>query len=195
MPRAPASKPQMARPSWTPRRPPVAVPVRDAVQWLRQDPQWAGILQSVEQSKRIAQILQRHFAPAMAAQIVPAGLRGDTLVLTTASAALAAKCRQLEPSLLAALRTAGFAVKQLRWQVVARPVGANAQQTLKSARAATNETLAASAQNAFAKLHAELPDGPAKVAVAKLLEHANRGGTGAGKNSAEGKSLKNVERH
>lgn len=171
-----SAKKTFLRPVWVPKRMLAAntkPAARDALQWLQQDPQWAGVLQSVEQSRHIVQVLQRHIAPAMMMHLTPTLLRGDTLTLATGSAALAAKCRQLEPTLLAALRSAGLPVKQIRWHIgnSFRPTAAAQSPSQGATASPVLSALTPSATHAFDVLHQQLPDGPTKTAVEKLLQH------------------------
>jgi len=100
-------------------RPPIKPAAsRHAVSWLEREP---GFARLGEQAARLAALqaeLARE-APAMALTVI--ALERDTLVVGAPHAAVAARLRQLTPSLVAALARRGWRVERIRFKPQWRP--------------------------------------------------------------------------
>ena len=81
--------------------------------WLGSDPSYRDAAQRVDTLLRLEAALQRA-APELGLAVV--AIEGDTLIVATRSSGAAAKCRQLEPSLLAALQGTAAQVNRIRFR-------------------------------------------------------------------------------
>jgi hypothetical protein len=91
---------------------------RQAIAWLRTEP---GFARLGEQAARLAGLQQdlTRCMPALALTVV--ALERDTLVVGAAHAAVAARVRQLEPTLVASLRRCGWKIDRIRFKPQWRP--------------------------------------------------------------------------
>jgi len=86
-------------------------PARPALQWLTEQSGFRDLAEHVRRLEQLQADLE-HAAPVKGLTVN--GLQNGTLVLTTASAALAAKLRQTEPSILAGLTRAGWQISRIK---------------------------------------------------------------------------------
>ena len=86
---------------------------KQVLDWLGTDPSYRNAAQRVDTLLRLEATLQRA-APELGLCVV--AIEGDTLTVATRSSGAAAKCRQLEPSLLAALRGTSLQVNRIRFR-------------------------------------------------------------------------------
>jgi hypothetical protein len=102
---------------------------RHAVAWLRTEP---GFARLGEQASRLASLQQdlTRCMPLLALTVV--ALERDTLVVGAAHAAVAARVRQLEPTLVAALGRCGWKIDRIRFKPQWRPVAAPPPRTPKA---------------------------------------------------------------
>jgi hypothetical protein len=91
---------------------------RQAIAWLRTEP---GFARLGEQAARLAGLQQdlSRCMPALALTVV--ALERDTLVVGAAHAAVAARVRQLEPTLVASLARCGWKIDRIRFKPQWRP--------------------------------------------------------------------------
>lgn len=84
-----------------------------ALEWLRADPSFAHL---GEQTRTLAALQDdvRRSLPGLPLTVV--AFQGGRLVVGAAHAAVAAKIRQMEPSLIAALTRAGWVVESVRFK-------------------------------------------------------------------------------
>lgn len=95
--------------------------------------------------------------------------RTGTLVVSADNPAVAAKLKQLTPTLLAALRETESEITSVRIEV---QVGGAARERRPQPQ---KTPLTAEAVQGFAELSKRVPDGPLKSALANLVRHHRRG--------------------
>lgn len=81
--------------------------------WLGSEPAYRDAAAQIDTLVRIERALHEA-APELALSVV--AIQGETLIAATRSAAAAAKCRQLEPSLLAAVQETSAKVNRIRFR-------------------------------------------------------------------------------
>jgi hypothetical protein len=129
---------------------------------LAAHPQTAEWQRRVARNEAILKVLRRVLPRALGAELtVDAGESGE-LRLVAASGAVAAVLRQRAADLMPALAREGLEFTAIRVAVQPRP-------TVGTSRKSHAIQWDASASTALAKLRGELPDGPLKAAVARLL--------------------------
>ncbi len=106
--------------------------------------------------------------PAGARRLTALGLQDEVLVLSAPGAALAAKLRQIEPSILAGLSARGWQVKRIRIQP--QPP----RQGPRPAQAEPKPPIPAAAVSAFESLEREVEDPGLKRALARLVANRRR---------------------
>jgi hypothetical protein len=101
---------------------------KQAITWLRTEP---GFARLGEQAARLAalQVDLKQSMPTLTLSVI--ALEKDTLVVGAAHAAVAAKVRQLEPTLIAALARRGWKIDRIRFKPQWRPIEAAAVRTVK----------------------------------------------------------------
>jgi hypothetical protein len=101
---------------------------RAAIAWLRTE---SGFARLGEQASRLASLQQDldRCLPALSLSVI--ALERDTLVVGAAHAAVAARVRQLEPTLVAALGRCGWKIDRIRFKPQWRPVAAPAPRGAK----------------------------------------------------------------
>jgi len=103
---------------------------RHAVRWLEREP---GFARLGEQAARLVELqaeLTRQ-APTLALTVI--ALERDQLVVGAPHAAVAARLRQMEPSLVAALARRGWRIERIRFKPQWRPVPGPPPRAAKSA--------------------------------------------------------------
>ena len=86
---------------------------KQVLDWLSTEPAYRNAAAQIDTLLRIEAAL-RKAAPELALAVV--AIQGETLIAATKSAAAAAKCRQLEPSLLAAVQETTAKVNRIRFR-------------------------------------------------------------------------------
>lgn len=86
---------------------------KQVLDWLSAEPAYRNAAAQIDTLLRIEAAL-RKAAPELALSVI--AIQGETLIAATRSAAAAAKCRQLEPSLLAAVQEATAKVNRIRFR-------------------------------------------------------------------------------
>jgi hypothetical protein len=86
---------------------------KQVLDWLSAEPAYRNAAAQIDTLVRIEAALRRA-APELALAVV--AIQGETLIAATRSAAAAAKCRQLEPSLLAAVQETTAKVNRIRFR-------------------------------------------------------------------------------
>jgi len=102
---------------------------KQAISWLRTEP---GFARLGEQAARLAALQEdlKQSMPTLALNVI--ALEKDTLVVGAAHAAVAAKVRQLEPTLVAALARRGWRIDRIRFKPQWRPLEAAPVRTVKN---------------------------------------------------------------
>lgn len=103
---------------------------RHAVAWLDAEPGFARLGEQVERLASLQSDLQR-CVPGLGLRVV--ALERDTLVVGAAHAAVAAKVRQLSPTVLAALARCGWKIDRIRFKPQWRPAADGAPRRPKEA--------------------------------------------------------------
>jgi hypothetical protein len=112
------------------RRPAAPARARNAEAWLRAEPGFAALR---EQAARLAD-LQADLARCVPGLgLVAVALERDLLVVGAAHAAVAAKVRQVEPTIVAALAQRGWAIRRIRFKPQWRPAPGGPARAPKSA--------------------------------------------------------------
>lgn len=102
---------------------------KQAITWLRTEP---GFARLGEQASRLAALQEdlKRSMPTLVLSVI--ALEKDTLVVGAAHAAVAAKVRQLEPTLIAALARRGWKIDRIRFKPQWRPVETAPVRTVKN---------------------------------------------------------------
>lgn len=134
---------------------------RSAADWLGMDPEVRDL------SLRVGRLIE--LQALLAASVESGGievlsLEDGTLAVATANASEAARLRQREPSVVAALRRRGAAVERLR--IRTRRSSANAQAATPGAPRAP---IPVTAIDSLARLGSDLPQGTLREALASLV--------------------------
>ncbi len=86
---------------------------KQVLDWLSAEPAYRNAAAQIDTLLRIEAAL-RKAAPELGLAVV--AIQGETLIAATRSAAAAAKCRQLEPTLLAAVQETTAKVNRIRFR-------------------------------------------------------------------------------
>jgi|GEM_PF-307281 len=99
-------------------------------EWLDQTSDLAPLRAGMEQVASMESELPRWLPDYLAASVEPGLIKGETLALFVPNSALAARLRQMEPSLVAGLQSHGWRVNALRIRVrrPSQPMGAPRKQ-------------------------------------------------------------------
>jgi hypothetical protein len=135
-----------------------------ALEWAEQGTNSSSVLLTAHRLLALQEIIARELAPAMRASFAVTQLQGNELTLIADHAAMAAKLRQLQTSLLKHIQAAGWNVEILKFKVATRPSAPQIHQTPKLARALDHSDL-----RHFETLSTHLEPGPLADAVTKLL--------------------------
>lgn len=143
-------------------------PVRtlSAFDWLNRQP---GAQDLAAQARRLGELQRDLDACAPVRGLLVTSLDGDLLVLTSTSAALAAKLRQFEPTLVARLNQRGWRVSRVR--VRARPAAAMQP---APAPGPARPPLPDDALQSLDGLMTGCEEGPLRLALARLLRNQRR---------------------
>ena len=142
-------------------------PAAPAIDWLGREPAFRALGAQVELLVRVERAL-RAASPRTPLSVV--SLEAGQLVVTAPNASMAARLRQVEPTLLAALREAGFAVETIRFRPPrAGPGGARPPLPVK-------RPIPAGALQRLEELAGSVERSPLKDALARLVARRRRGG-------------------
>ena len=130
-----------------------------------------SLARQAQRLRDLEQLLFESTPVALARASRVANLKAGTLVVLADNAAVAAKLRQLAPSLLLHLNKRGFEVTVLRVEVQVKA------HKIKAEDDVTARALPPDAIEDFARLSEALPDSPLRTAVARLVarRRARRG--------------------
>jgi hypothetical protein len=103
---------------------------RQAVAWLQAEPGFASLR---EQAARLAGVQADLERCAPGLSLVAVALERDLLVVGAAHAAVAAKVRQVEPTIVAGLAQRGWAIRRIRFKPQWRPAPGGPARTPKPA--------------------------------------------------------------
>ena len=138
---------------------------RNALGWLEQQADFRAL---ADRAERLLALQTDLGACAPSHSLVAMGITNETLLVGTTNASTAAKLRQLEPSIVAALCDRGWQIKRIRFRP--QPPGANASRPA----AALKAPIPASALGGLASLREEVSNPALKEALTNFL----RGHTG-----------------
>lgn len=142
-------------------------PAREAIDWLRSQPQAMDL---AVQARRLAQLQLTIDQISPLAGLRVASCEGRSLVLIGPSAALAAKFRHAEQSMVAGLQAAGWGIDQIRVKV--RPLVPEPAPPPREPKA----PVPVAALHALDALRADSEAGALRDALTRLLDrHAQRG--------------------
>ena len=142
-------------------------PAASAIDWLGREPAFRALGAQVELLVRVERALR---AASPRTPLSAVSLQAGQLVVTAPNASMAARLRQVEPTLLAALREAGFAVESIRFRPPrAGPGGARPPLSVK-------RPIPASALERLEELARSVERSPLKDALARLVARRRRGG-------------------
>lgn len=122
-----------------------------------------SLARQAQRLRDLEQLLFESTPVALARASRVANLKAGTLVVLADNAAVAAKLRQLAPSLLLHLNKRGFEVTVLRVEVQVKA------HKIKAEDDVTGRALPPDAIEDFARLSEALPDSPLRSAVARLV--------------------------
>ena len=119
--------------------------------------------------RRLQAVLAQHLPPALAAACVVANVKEDTLVVLAQGGAVAARLKQIAPTLVEQFTAAGFAVRTIRVKVqvveerdVPRPV--------------PDRRLSDAGRRSLADLSSSLPpDSPLRESLERLIARSRAG--------------------
>ena len=134
---------------------------RSAADWLGMDPEVRDLRLRVGRLIELQALLA---ASVESGGIEVLSLEDGTLAVATANASEAARLRQREPSVVAALRRRGAAVERLR--IRTRRSSTNAQAAIPGAPRAP---IPVTAIDSLARLGSDLPEGTLREALASLV--------------------------
>ncbi|MEN9905485.1 MAG: hypothetical protein RLZZ555_2050 [Pseudomonadota bacterium] len=89
-------------------------------QAFQANPELARVAARIRQSQQMLAVIRPLLQPGLRAQVQAGPVDDDGWCLLVGNPAIGVKIRQLSPALLAALRSAGFAVERLRIKVRVR---------------------------------------------------------------------------
>lgn len=137
---------------------------RHAFEWLKKQPSFLDLASHAE---RLALLQADVELCAPLRGLTVTSLEGTILVLTTRGAAMAAKLRQFEPSLLSGLTGRGWNISRIRIRPQPRSPGDRPAPPPRVAK----PPLSAPALNSLARLMEQSADGSLKEAIAHFLKN------------------------
>ncbi|MCL4747681.1 MAG: hypothetical protein KJZ83_20040 [Burkholderiaceae bacterium] len=140
---------------------------RNVLGWLEQQAEFGAL---ADRAERLLALQSDLCACAPSHSLVAMGITNEALLVGTANASTAAKLRQLEPSIVGALRDRGWQIKRIRFRP--QPPGANASKPA----AAIKPPIPPSALGGLADLREEVSNPALKEALTNLLRgHSGNG--------------------
>lgn len=140
-----------------------------ALEWAEQGQHASGVMLTAQRLIALQEIIGKQLPAAMRGGFAVAQVKGAELTLIVDHAALAAKLRQLTPSLLKHIQDGGWHAESLKIKVASKPNAPPPYQTERQA-----QPLDASALGHFEALRQELRPGPLAQAIDRLLSHHKR---------------------
>lgn len=136
------------------------------VRWVSSDAQAGGLLLTAQRLLALESIIKEQLPASLRHSFAAAQLQGTDLVIVVDHSAMAAKIRQLQPSLIKQLNEAGWGVQSIRAKVASQPRAPERFLASKTARPLDTPDL-----QHFEDLKGNLRPGPLAEAVQKLLRH------------------------
>jgi hypothetical protein len=140
-----------------------------ALEWAEQGQGTSTVLITAQRLIHLQNIIGKQLPAPMRHGFAVAQVKGSELTLIADHAALAAKLRQLTPSLLKVINESGWLAESLKIKVASRPNAPPAHQTVKQAK-----PLDATALAHFEALRQQVDAGPLTEAIDRLLTHHRR---------------------
>lgn len=141
-----------------------------ALEWAEREQSSSTVLLTAQRLLALQKAISQQLPAAMRNGFAVAQVKGTELTLIADHAALAAKLRQLQPTLLKSVQTAGWNADVLKIKVATRP---------NAPPSATNHKLAKPLDESdlrhFDFLRGQLEAGPLADAVTRLLAHHRAG--------------------
>ncbi|UOD50846.1 DciA family protein [Orrella daihaiensis] len=141
-----------------------------ALEWAEQGQKTGTVLVTAQRLLALQDAISKELPAAMRKGFAVAQIKGSELTLIADHSALAAKLRQLQPTLLKSIQAAGWNAEILKIKVATRPNTPPATQARKAARPLDETDL-----NHFDALSSQLQEGPLADAVKRLLSHHRTG--------------------
>lgn len=137
-----------------------------ALQWAEQGQTTGTVLLTAHRLLALQDIIGKQLPASMRQGFAVAQVKGNELTLIADHAALAAKLRQLQTTLLKHIQQSGWNAETLKIKVASRPNAPLSTPTVKQAR-----PLDAADLTHFKALRQQLDGGPLADAVERLLAH------------------------
>lgn len=137
------------------------LPAQPAIAHLAQNEAFQAVSARVDVLVRTQRILDEHWA---ALKLTVMAIRHEDMLIGTPNAAVAAKCRQFVPSIIARLKPLHPGLGQLKF----RPRSARAAAV--SGPDSHKQLISADALAAMNQALVDMPEGPVRDAMARMLE-------------------------
>ena len=142
-----------------------------ALQWAEQGQSSSTVLVTAQRLLALQDLIRKQLPATMQQGFAVAQAKGSEITVIADHAALAAKLRQLQPTLIRHIQAAGWNSDTIRIKVANRPNTPPTTPTSRQARALDQTDL-----SHFESLGQQLEAGPLADAVKRLLAH-HRAGT------------------
>lgn len=140
--------------------------VSHALEWAEQGQSSGSVLATAQRLLILQEAIAKQLPMAMRDKFAISQVKGSELTLIAEHAALTAKLRQLQPTLLKHVQLAGFNIDTLKFKVASRPNRPPATPSQKLAQPLNETDL-----GHFEQLSTQLDAGPLADAVKRLLTH------------------------
>lgn len=141
----------------------------DVLAWAEQGQTTSAVMLTAQRLIAVQSIIGKQLPVAMRNGFAVAQVKGTELTLIVDHAALAAKLRQLTPSLLQHIQDGGYNAESLKIKVATRPNRPAPHKTIREAQPLDDAAL-----GHFETLRQTLAPGPLAEAVDRLLSHHRR---------------------
>ncbi|MCD8504821.1 MAG: DUF721 domain-containing protein [Burkholderiaceae bacterium] len=142
-----------------------------ALEWAEHGQNSGAVLLTAQRLLALQQAISKQLPAVMRQGFAVAQVKGTELTLIADHAALAAKLRQLQPTLLRSVQAAGWNADSLKIKVATRPNIPPSASNPKQARPLDMADL-----NHFESLRSQVQAGPLADAITRLLAHHKAGG-------------------
>lgn len=141
-----------------------------ALEWAEQGQSSSAVLLTAQRLIALQQAIGQQLPVAMRHSFAVAQVKGTEITVIADHAALAAKLRQLQPTLIKSVQAAGWNAETLKIKVANRPTSPPTQQSHKQAKPLDDSDL-----KHFDHLRGQLQSGPLADAITRLLAHHRAG--------------------
>lgn len=141
-----------------------------ALQWAEQGSQTGSVVLAAQRLIALQTVIERALPRAMQTGFAVAGISANELTILANNAALAAKLRQMQPSIVKEAELAGWKIDSLKIKVATRPNTPPVTKYAKQARPLDQTDL-----DHFEALSENLDAGPLADAVRRLLSRHSPG--------------------